>query len=113
MKSEIVCNVAVIGAGTMGAGIAQVFAQSGCPVTLIDIDSAVLKKAQERIKSSVNAMCQGANIRTGLEDNIYYSKGVLAKSNAQLVERMVRLAREIGREIATVDEAREMMGIAS
>lgn len=55
MESEIVCNVAVIGAGTMGPGIAQVFAQAGCPVTLIDIDSAVLKKAQERIKSSVNA----------------------------------------------------------
>jgi len=54
-KDKIVCNVAVIGAGTMGPGIAQVFAQAGCPVKLIDIDKVVLKQAQERIKSSVNA----------------------------------------------------------
>jgi 3-hydroxybutyryl-CoA dehydrogenase len=52
---KIVCNVAVIGAGTMGPGIAQVFAQAGCPVILIDIDKKALKQAQERIKSSVNA----------------------------------------------------------
>jgi 3-hydroxybutyryl-CoA dehydrogenase len=45
----------VIGAGTMGPGIAQVFGQAGCPVTLIDIDGAALKQAQARIKSSVNA----------------------------------------------------------
>ena len=55
VKSKIVCNVAVIGAGTMGPGIAQVFAQAGCPVTLIDIDGAALKPALARIKSSVNA----------------------------------------------------------
>ena len=54
-KSKIICNVAVIGAGTMGPGIAQVFAQAGCPVSLIDIDGAVLKQAKVRIKSSVNA----------------------------------------------------------
>jgi 3-hydroxybutyryl-CoA dehydrogenase len=54
-KGKVVCNVAVIGAGTMGPGIAQVFAQAGCPVILIDIDKAVLKQAQQRFKSSVNA----------------------------------------------------------
>ena len=57
------------------------------------------------------AMCQGANIRTGLEDNIYYSRGELAKSNAQLVERMVSIARELGREIATVEDAMEILGV--
>jgi len=55
MKGKIVCNVAVIGAGTMGPGIAQVFAQAGCPVILIDIDKKALKQAQGRIKSSVTA----------------------------------------------------------
>jgi len=55
VKSKIVCNVAVIGAGTMGPGIAQVFAQAGCQVTLIDIDSSILKQAEERIRSSVNS----------------------------------------------------------
>jgi 3-keto-5-aminohexanoate cleavage enzyme len=47
----------------------------------------------------------------GLEDNIYYSKGVLAKSNAQLVERSVRIARELNVEPTTPDEAREILGI--
>jgi len=56
-------------------------------------------------------MSMGGNVRTGLEDTIYYQKGVPVKNNAQLVERMVRLAREIGREPATVDEAKEMLGL--
>lgn len=58
------------------------------------------------------AMAMGGHVRTGLEDNIYYSYRVLAESNAQLVERLVRLARELGREIATPDEAREMIGVS-
>jgi len=56
-------------------------------------------------------MCMGGNIRTGLEDMVYYSKGELAQGNAQLVRRMVRLAKELGREPATVDEAKEMLGL--
>ena len=71
----------------------------------------VITVSKFQLPATVMAVCQGANIRTGLEDNIYYSKGELAKSNAQLVERMVRIAREIGREIATVDEAKEMLGV--
>jgi 3-keto-5-aminohexanoate cleavage enzyme len=47
----------------------------------------------------------------GLEDNIFVSKGVLAKSNAELVEKAVRIARELDREIATPDEAREILGL--
>jgi 3-keto-5-aminohexanoate cleavage enzyme len=57
------------------------------------------------------AMIMGGAIRVGLEDNIYYSKGVLAKSNAQLVERSVRIARELNIEPTTPDEARQMLGI--
>lgn len=71
----------------------------------------VITISKFQLLSTVMAMCQGANIRTGLEDNIYYAKNELAQSNAQLVERMVRMAREIGREIATVDEAMEILGV--
>ncbi|OFW60730.1 MAG: hypothetical protein A2133_03765 [Actinobacteria bacterium RBG_16_64_13] len=61
----------------------------------------------------VTTMCMimGGAVRVGLEDNIYYSKGVLAKSNAQLVERSARIARELNIEPATPDEAREILGI--
>ena len=53
----------------------------------------------------------GGHVRVGLEDNIYYSRGRLAKSNAELVSRVVRIANEYGREIATPDEAREILKI--
>jgi 3-keto-5-aminohexanoate cleavage enzyme len=56
-------------------------------------------------------MIMGGAIRVGLEDNIYYSRGVLAKSNAQLVERSVRIARELNMEPASPDEAREILGV--
>lgn len=61
---------------------------------------------------AVHAIAMGGHVRVGFEDNIYYKKGELAKSNAQLVERIVRIARELGREIATPDEAREILGIS-
>ncbi len=61
------------------------------------------------LRTTMIAMSLGGNIRTGLEDTIYYAKGELVESNAQLVERMVRLAREIGREPATVQEARQLL----
>ncbi len=53
----------------------------------------------------------GGHVRVGLEDSIYYRKGELAQSNAQLVERVVRLATEIGRDIATPREARAILGL--
>lgn len=60
---------------------------------------------------AVHAILMGGHVRVGFEDNIYYKKGELATSNAQLVERIVRIAKEVGREIATPDEARKMLGI--
>ena len=53
----------------------------------------------------------GGNVRVGMEDNVLYSKGVLAESNAQFVERAARVIREYGNEIATPDEAREILGL--
>jgi uncharacterized protein (DUF849 family) len=57
------------------------------------------------------AMIMGGNTRVGMEDNLFLSKGVLAKSNAELVEKMVRIIREFGNEPATPDEAREILNL--
>ncbi len=57
------------------------------------------------------AIIDGGHVRVGFEDNVYLSKGVLAKSNGELVEKVVRLAKELGREIATPAEAREILGL--
>ena len=56
-------------------------------------------------------MMMGGHARVGFEDNIFIEKGVLAKSNGELVEKVVRIARELGREIATPDEARKILGL--
>jgi 3-keto-5-aminohexanoate cleavage enzyme len=53
----------------------------------------------------------GGHVRVGLEDNVYYRRGELARDNAQLVERVATLARTLGRDPATPDEARAMLGL--
>ena len=53
----------------------------------------------------------GGHIRIGMEDNLYYSKGVLAVSNAQFVERAKRIIHEFGKEVATPEETREILGL--
>jgi 3-keto-5-aminohexanoate cleavage enzyme len=57
------------------------------------------------------AIIMGGHVRVGFEDNIYYKKGRLAKSNSELIQRVVRIAKELNRDIATPDEAREILGI--
>ncbi len=71
----------------------------------------VVTVGKYNLRTTVAAMCMGANVRTGLEDTIYYQKGELAEGNAQLVKRMVRIANEIGRDVASVDEAKQMLGL--
>ena len=57
------------------------------------------------------AVALGGHIRVGMEDNVMYSKGVLAEGNAQFVERAARVIREYGNEVATPAEAREILGL--
>ena len=58
------------------------------------------------------ATLMGGHVRVGLEDNIYYKRGQKAKSNAQLVERAVRIAHELNREVASPRLARQMLGLS-
>ena len=53
----------------------------------------------------------GGNIRVGLEDNVYYNKGVLAEGSEQFIGRVKRVAAEFGKELATPDEARVILGL--
>nr|MBQ6241706.1 3-keto-5-aminohexanoate cleavage protein [Lachnospiraceae bacterium] len=57
------------------------------------------------------AIVMGGNVRVGFEDNLYLERGVLAQSNGELVAKVVRLAKELGREIATPAEARKILGL--
>jgi 3-keto-5-aminohexanoate cleavage enzyme len=57
------------------------------------------------------SIINGGHVRVGFEDNVYLSRGILAKSNAELVEKVIRLASELGRDIATPDDTRRILKI--
>jgi len=61
--------------------------------------------------AAVQSILLGGHVRVGFEDNLYYSEGVLAKSNAELVARIARIGTDIGRKIASPAEARELLGL--
>ncbi len=60
---------------------------------------------------AVQALTMGGHVRVGFEDNIFYHKGIVAKSNAELVARIARIATEVGRPLATASQARALLGI--
>jgi len=60
---------------------------------------------------AVLSIVSGGHVRVGFEDNVYLSRGVKANSNGELVEKVVRLANELGREIASPAEARAILGL--
>lgn len=82
-------------------------------VDMVPEDStwSIIGIGRSQLPMAMATMVIDGHVRVGLEDNIYYSKGVLAKSNAQLVERIVRISRELDREIATPEEAKEILSL--
>lgn len=66
---------------------------------------------RQQLHMAMMALIMDGHIRVGMEDNIYLRQGVMAKTNAELVERVVRICREYGREIATPNEARTILGL--
>jgi len=71
----------------------------------------LLATGKHQLPLTTLAIILGGHIRVGMEDNLYYKKGEPAQSNAQLVERSVAIADEMGRELATPDEARDILGM--
>lgn len=66
---------------------------------------------KQEFEMGTAALILGGNVRVGLEDNLFLSKGVLAKSNAELIAKMARIAKELGSEIATPEEARKLLNL--
>ena len=64
-----------------------------------------------QLPAALTSILLGGNARVGFEDNIYYSKGVPATSNAQPVERLVQCVRDLGLDIASPDDSRQMLGV--
>ena len=101
----------ILGApGGMSASIANlVYVQSQLPEGSTWSASGLSKG---HVPVMLAALALGGHVRVGLEDNLYYSRGVLARSNAQLVDRAAALIRTAGLDVASPDEAREILGIS-
>lgn len=74
-----------------------------------DFEFSVCAAGKMQFHLCTQSLILGGHARVGPEDNLYLNKGVIAKSNAELVEKVVRIARELGREIATPDKARKKL----
>lgn len=74
-------------------------------------DWEVIGISQDQWRMVATAIALGGNVRVGLEDNFYVSSGVMARSNGELVEKAVRMVRDQGREVATIEECRERLGL--
>ncbi len=72
---------------------------------------SVLAAGRNQIPMASMAAAMGGHVRVGLEDNLYLAKGVLAKSNAEQVRLIRGIVEGLGREVATPDEARAMLGM--
>lgn len=72
---------------------------------------SVIGVGAAEINLSTMAIHMGGHVRVGLEDNIYIKKNVLAKSNAELVEKVVKLAEILNRDVAGPDDARKILGL--
>jgi uncharacterized protein (DUF849 family) len=79
--------------------------------TIGDFVWSVCAAGRHQMRMCTTALLIGGNARVGLEDNLYVEKGRMAKSNAEQVEKIVRIARELGIEPATSDEARQILGL--
>jgi 3-keto-5-aminohexanoate cleavage enzyme len=92
---------------------------SGAPENIFHMKSkipagstfAVAGIGRHQLQLAPVAIVSGGHVRVGFEDNLYYSKGVLAKNNAQLVARIAELSKILQREVANPAEAREILKI--
>ncbi len=76
-----------------------------------DFQWSVCAAGRHQMNMCNMGLLMGGNVRVGLEDNLYVEKGRMAKSNAEQVEKIGRIARELGIEPATSDEARKILGL--
>ena len=81
------------------------------PVSTDDLRITVSAMGRTQLPMTTIAMSMGLNVRVGMEDNVYYRRGELLDDNAQLVERTVRIAGELGREVASPHQARALLGL--
>lgn len=82
-----------------------------CEMIPDDATWSVIGVGRTHLPMAMMALLMGGHIRVGMEDNLYYRRDQLVQTNAQFVERIARIAGEYGRDLASPDEARAMLGL--
>jgi uncharacterized protein (DUF849 family) len=83
-----------------------------CAKKLIgEFEFSVCAAGKEQFPMCTHSLLMGGHARVGLEDNLWLGQGVMAKSNAEQVKKMIRISREFGIEPASADEARQILGL--
>jgi 3-keto-5-aminohexanoate cleavage enzyme len=109
IKAPMHFNFVMGGTGGIAATLRDlVFMQGSLPAGSTFTVSGI-GKAQFQMATA--AILAGGHVRVGFEDNIYLAKGQLATSNGELVAKAARIAKELGREIASPSEARTILGL--
>jgi uncharacterized protein (DUF849 family) len=76
-----------------------------------DFEFSVCVAGRAQFSICTQSLLIGGNVRVGLEDNLYLDKGIFAKGSYEQVAKIARIARELGIEAATPDEARKILGL--
>jgi 3-keto-5-aminohexanoate cleavage enzyme len=98
--------------GVPGTGVPASFAQADHMLRMLPegVPWSICAIGRRQLVMNTYCLIAGGHVRTGLEDNLWYARGERA-TNAMLVERVVRLAAEVGRPVATPQQARELLAL--
>lgn len=88
-----------------------VFMHNSAREAIDDFIWSVCAAGRYQLPMCTLSLIMGGNARVGMEDSLYAGKGVPAKSNADQVKKIVRIARELSLEPATPNEARQILGL--
>lgn len=109
IKSPLHFNFVLGVNGGMGADLRDVVFMAGSIPQGSTFTATGIGRHEFQVATA--SIIMGGHVRVGFEDNVYLEKGVLAKSNAELVEKVVRIAKELGRPVANPKEAREILSL--
>lgn len=113
VKTPIFMQFVIGTLGGIGPDVENVFHMKEAAVRLFgdDIEWGILGGGRAQFDLITAGATLGGNVRVGLEDSIYLRKGKLAESNADQVEKIVRILEELSREPLTADETRDVLGL--
>ena len=112
MLMIMICTIWSFGAIVLISATTRAIAPLSSMMVICKIDVATISvMGREQTAIALLAIENGGNVRVGTEDYPFVREGVPAKNNAELVKRIAKISREMGRDVATPQEARKIIGL--